>query len=67
MPVEPRGRAEERSVEAVDELCRLALAATRLGCRVRLLDLDADLCALLSMAGVDGLFLGDEEHVGDLP
>ncbi|MFP5487701.1 MAG: hypothetical protein ACLGHQ_05290 [Acidimicrobiia bacterium] len=45
-------------VAAVDELCRLALAAQRLGCRARLVDVDPGLRDLLALAGVDHL-LGD--------
>lgn len=57
----------ELTVEAVDELCRLALAATRLGCRVRLFDVDAELRELLVLTGVDELLLDDQLEVGDLP
>jgi hypothetical protein len=46
-----------RNVEAVDELCRLALAAQRLGCRVQLHDVDPGLRELLRLAGVDHLLL----------
>lgn len=42
---------------AVDELCRLALAAHRLGCRVQLLDVEPDLRDLLVLAGVDDLLV----------
>lgn len=42
---------------AVDELCRLALTAHRLGCRVQLLDVEPDLRDLLVLAGVDHLLL----------
>jgi hypothetical protein len=41
-----------RDLGAVDELCRLAAAARRLGCRAHLVDADADLRALLDLAGV---------------
>ncbi len=40
---------------AVDELCRLAVAARRLGCRVRLTDVDPALAELLELAGVGDL------------
>lgn len=40
-------------LEAVDELCRLAVAARRLGCTVHLADVDPDLRALIDLAGVD--------------
>jgi hypothetical protein len=46
-----------RDVEAVDELCRLALAAHRLGCRVQLHDVDPGLRELLRLAGVNHLLL----------
>jgi hypothetical protein len=36
----------------VDELCRLALAARRLGCRVHLAGTGPDLRALIRLAGV---------------
>lgn len=53
--------------EAVDELCRLALAAGRLGCRVRLVDVDPALHDLLVLAGVDELLLGVSADRSDLP
>jgi hypothetical protein len=40
-------------LQAVDQLCRLAVAARRLGCRIHLADADADLRALIDLAGVD--------------
>jgi hypothetical protein len=39
-------------LRAVDDLCRLAAAARRLGCRAHLVGADADLHALLELAGV---------------
>ena len=39
-------------LRAVDELCRLAVAARRLGCSVHLDGADADLRALLDLAGI---------------
>ncbi len=39
-------------LRAVDDLCRLAAAARRLGCRAHLVGADADLHALLDLAGV---------------
>jgi hypothetical protein len=54
-------------LEAVDELCRLALAAGRLGCRVMLVDVDAALHELLVLAGVDELLLGVASERSDLP
>lgn len=44
-------------LEAVEELCRLALAAGRLGCRVLLVDVDPALQDLLVLAGVDEVLL----------
>ncbi|MEO6989192.1 MAG: hypothetical protein ABI239_11155 [Aquihabitans sp.] len=58
---------DSRSVEAVGELCRLALVASRLGCRVQLLDVDAGLHDLIVLAGVGDLLLDDEAEVRDLP
>lgn len=43
---------------AVDDLCRLAIAARKLGCRVHLVGADADLRTVLELAGVDDV-LGD--------
>ena len=54
-------------VEAVEELCRLALAAGRLGCRVRLVDVEPALRDLLVLAGVDELLLGVSADGSDLP
>ena len=39
-------------LRAVDELCRLAVAARRLGCRIHLVGDDDDLRSLLDVAGV---------------
>lgn len=41
------------NLEAVDELCRLAVAARRLGCRIHLTYADPELRALIDLAGVD--------------
>ncbi len=54
-------------MEAVDELCRLALRAGRLGCRVLLVDVDPALRHVLEMAGVDELLLDDSGGPEDLP
>lgn len=54
-------------VDAVDELCRLALAAGRLGCRVVLVDVEPALRGLLVLAGVDELLLGETAEGSDLP
>ncbi len=56
-----------RDVEAVDELCRLALAASRLGCRVLLVDVEPALHDLLVLAGVDELLLGAGRDPSGLP
>jgi hypothetical protein len=52
--------SEGLDLDAVDELCRMALAAVRLGCRVTLVDVDAGLRELLVLAGVDGVLLDDQ-------
>jgi hypothetical protein len=44
----------------VDELCRLALCARRLGCRVLLVDVGPDLREVLELAGVDDLLSASE-------
>jgi hypothetical protein len=54
-------------LEALDELCRLALVAGRLGCRVVLIDVAPALRELLALAGVDGLFLDEPRNRSDLP
>ena len=46
-----------RDMAAVDELCRLALAANRLGCRVQLVDVEPCLSDLLELAGMHHLLL----------
>jgi hypothetical protein len=38
---------------SVDELCRLAMSARRLGCHIHLVDGDSELQSLLVLAGVD--------------
>jgi hypothetical protein len=42
----------EPDMQAVDDLCRLAHAARRLGCRAHLVGAHDDLHALLDLAGV---------------
>ncbi len=54
-------------LQAVDELCRLAVAAGRLGCRVLIVDVDPALHDLLVLAGVDGVLLGESPRRSDLP
>jgi anti-anti-sigma regulatory factor len=53
-------------VEPVDELCRLALTARRLGCRVVLVDVDPELRELLEIAGVDEILLADPDEFQDV-
>jgi anti-anti-sigma regulatory factor len=60
-------RRPGRDVEAVDELCRLALHAARLGCRVLLVDVDPALRDMLELAGVDQLLLEAPHESEDLP
>lgn len=40
-------------LQAVDELCRLAVAARRFGCRVHLAGAEPRLLELIELAGVD--------------
>ncbi len=58
-------------LRAVDELCRLALTAQRLGCRVRLDGATTELRDLLDLAGVSGLLLHEQSDTdpsgADLP
>ena len=54
-------------LEAVDELCRLALIAGRLGCRVLLVDVDPGLRELLLLAGVSDVLLEAPVERTDLP
>jgi RNA polymerase sigma-70 factor (ECF subfamily) len=58
MNVVARPEPPPLDLEAVDELCRLALAAGRLGCRVLLVDVEPALREVLVLAGVDELLLG---------
>lgn len=44
----------------VDLLCRLALSARRLGCRVHLSDVSPELRSLIELAGLDRLLLAPE-------
>ena len=48
-PLPRRGRPD---LAAVDTLARLALAARRLGCAIRLRDADPDLAVLLALVGL---------------
>ena len=45
----------DADLRAVDDLCRLALVARRLGCRVHLSGVHPELRRLLAMAGVDAV------------
>jgi len=63
-----RGRQLSRSsigvpspdLGAVDDLCRLALVAQRLGCTMRLTGVSDELRVLLDLAGVTGLVLDEQ-------
>jgi hypothetical protein len=57
------GRAD---LAAVDELARLALAARRLGCAIRLRDADPDLLDLLALVGLCGEVVGEAEDAEEL-
>ena len=48
-------------LEAVDALARLALAARRLGCAIRLRDADPDLVGLLKLVGLAREVVGEPE------
>lgn len=52
-PHRPVGLMTFRDLSAVDDLCRLAVAARRLGCGVHLTGTDPELRSLLDLAGVD--------------
>ena len=54
-------------LETIDELCRLALLAGRLGCRVLLVDVDPELRELLQLAGVSDVLLEAPVERTDLP
>ena len=49
---------------AVGELCRLVLAARRLGCRVLLVDVDPALRDLVELAGLADVLLGTPAEGG---
>lgn len=49
----------------VDLLCRLALSAKRLGCRVHLSGVSPELRSLIELAGMDGVLL-DPDHADSL-
>ncbi len=46
----------------VDLLCRLALSARRLGCRVHLSGVSPELRSLIELAGVDHVLLDPDER-----
>ena len=48
---------------AVDDLCRLVVAAQRLGCTVQLAGASDELRALLDLAGVAGVLLENQPHI----
>ncbi len=56
---------DKAQLEAVDELCHLAVRARRLGCRVLLTDVSPELRTSIVLAGVAHVLLGTEER--DLP
>ena len=60
------GSRPEPDLEAVDELCRMAVAARRLGCRVVLVDVEPALREVLEISGVDDL-LTEAPAGSDLP
>ena len=60
-------QAHPPDVDAVGELCRLAVVAGRLGCRVLLVDVEPALRELLALAGVDDLLLPGSANPADLP
>ena len=51
----------------MDELCRLALVAGRLGCRVRLEGASDELRGALVLAGVDDLLVADTDDRAAAP
>lgn len=53
-------------LSAVDELCRLGLAARRLGCAVRLRDAPCELWALLELVGLAGVVSRTDELVVEM-
>ena len=64
----PLRRVDAPDLWAVDVLCRLALTARRMGCGVRLVDVDADLagllvlCGLAEVVGLPRQVVGEAEH-----
>ena len=53
-------------LDAVDALARLALAARRLGCAIRLRDADPDLAGLLALVGLAREVVGEPEDREEL-
>jgi anti-anti-sigma regulatory factor len=53
-------------LRVVDELCRLAVAARKVGCRVHLAGSDPELRSLLELAGVDDV-LGECPAGAEIP
>jgi hypothetical protein len=47
-------------LDAVDQLCRMQLAARRLGCRIVLADVDERLRDLITFLGIADVLLGAE-------
>ena len=68
----PLERADDPDLWAVDVLCRLALTARRMGCALRLLDVDAELvqllvrCGLAEVVGLGGQVVGETEDGEEL-
>ena len=57
----PLARAGGADLGVVDDLARLALAARRVGCSVRLCHARGELLELLELVGLGGLLLGVDE------
>jgi hypothetical protein len=64
----PLERVDAPDLWAVDVICRLALTARRMGCALRLVDVDADLagllvrCGLAEVVGLPRQVVGEAEH-----
>ena len=57
----------EPDLRQVDELCRLALAARRLGCRIHLTDAEPELRDLLDLAGMADVLTDCPAAKGPVP
>jgi hypothetical protein len=64
----PLDGVDAPDLSAVDVLARLALTARRLGCALRLVDVDLELarllvrCGLAEVVGLPGQVVGEAEH-----